>query len=133
MAAYLACTRSNHFRVRSAAGFRRFCCRYALTVFNNTERGKNRRFGFLADERIPTGRIARNGDWIETDFIGELAKQLARGEVAVVMEIGHEKMRYLVGYASAVSWKGERMQVALSDIYRRAKETFGVEPTVAEY
>jgi hypothetical protein len=53
--------------------------------------------------------------------------------VAVVMEVGSEKMRYLIGYAAAVDARGRRIQIALSDIYRRCQETFGIEPTLAEY
>jgi len=133
MANYYGQTRSNYFRVRSASAFRRFCRSYGLTVFNNTERGKQRCFGFLADEPIPTGRSNAKGDWIESDFLAELAKHLVRGEVAVVMEVGSEKMRYLIGYAGAVNWQGKRIEVSLTEIYRRAKQTFGIEPTVAEY
>ena len=134
MADYIAQTRSNYFRVRSPRQFRRFCRRYGLEVIRDDPRGRLRqRYGFIAYEAIPTGRTDAQGEWIETDFVGELAQQLARREVAVVMEVGSEKMRYLIGYACAVNGKGERIQLALTDIYRRAKETFGVEPTLAEY
>ena len=128
-------TRSNYFRVRSPRNFRRFCRRYGLQVISDDlrERLQNRRYGFISDEAIPTGRTDAKGEWIETDFLGELSKHLVRGEVAVVMEVGSEKMRYLIGYACAVNWKGERIQLALTDIYRRAKQTFGIEPTAAEY
>jgi len=77
--------------------------------------------------------VGSKGEWIETDFLGELSRLLARREVAVVMEVGSEKMRYLIGYAAAVDARGRRIQIALSDIYRRCKETFGIEPTPVEY
>jgi hypothetical protein len=32
-----------------------------------------------------------------------------------------------------VNARGQRIQIALSDIYRRCQETFGIEPTLAEY
>jgi hypothetical protein len=112
--------------------FRRFCARYDLTVVRTGE-DKPDRYGFLLDGPLPTGRIDSRGEWIETDFLGELSRLLAPREVAVVMEVGSEKMRYLVGYAAAVNARGQRIQIALSDIYRRCQETFGIEPTLAEY
>jgi hypothetical protein len=134
MSVYISQSRSNYFHVRSPRNFRRFCSRYGLELIRDGPRGQlTKRHGFVAHEAIPTGHADAKGEWIETDFIGELAQQLARGEVAIVMEAGSEKMRYLIGYACAVNWKGERIQVALTDIYRRAKQTFGVEPTLAEY
>jgi len=133
MADYIAQTRSNYFRVKHPGNFRRFCSRYGLSVINNTEKGKDCRFGFMMDEPIPTGRWNKRGERIETDFLKELSCHLMPKEVAVVVEIGSEKMRYLNGYACAVNWEGKRIQVALSDIYRWAKETFGIEPTTAEY
>ena len=69
----------------------------------------------------------------EIDFLKELSTHLVEGEVAVVMETGAEKLRYLIGYAAAVNHKGETVDVALTDIYRKARETFGKEPTRAEY
>lgn len=99
MADYLAQTRSNYFRVKNAENFRRFCCRYGLTVINNTEEAEDRQFGFMMDESIPTGRNNKKGDWIEIDFLKELSRHLMPKEVAVVVEIGSEKMRYLNGYA----------------------------------
>jgi hypothetical protein len=132
MADYIAQTRSNYFRVRNARNFRRFCARYNLQVVR-TDEDEQLRYGFLSYEPIPTGRTDTKGEWIETDFLQELSRHLVRGEVAIVMEIGSEKMRYLVGYAAAVDARGRRIQIALSDIYRRCEETFGIKPTLVEY
>jgi hypothetical protein len=132
MADYIAQTRSNYFRVRNVRHFRQFCTRYSLTVVRTDEDGKYR-YGFLLDGPLPTGRTDVKGEWIETDFLGELSRLLAHREIAVVMEVGSEKMRYLVGYAAAVNASGERVQISLSDIYRRCQETFGVQPTLVEY
>ncbi|MCG3148189.1 MAG: hypothetical protein PCFJNLEI_01632 [Verrucomicrobiae bacterium] len=132
MADYIAQSRSNYFRVRNARSYRRFAARYNLTVIHTEQHGKHR-YGFLSEESIPTGRADAKGEWIETDFLQELSRQLTRGDVAVVMEIGSEKQRYLIGYAAAIDARGRRIQVALSDIYRRCEETFGVTPTLVEY
>ena len=135
MANYYGQTRSNYFQVKSAVKFKAFCKRYDLEVIDQkSEKDPDiTRYGFMVDGSIPSGYDNKRGDWIETDFLKELSQHLVKGEVAVVMEVGSEKMRYLVGYACAVNAKGEHIEVSLNDIYRKATEAFGVEPSRAEY
>lgn len=69
------------------------------------------------------------------DLAEFLVPHLAPKEVAVVMKIGNEKMRYLNGYAMAVNSRGETRQIALYSIYNLAEELTD-EPgriTAAEY
>lgn len=135
MADYIAQARSNYFKVKNEEQFRKFCERYGVEIIQSLPEGKDgsQQFGFLLYESLPTGRTDDGDEWIETDFIRELSEQLAEGEVAVVMEIGFEKMRYLNGYACAVNSKGKTVEIGLGEIYQRAKRTFGVLPTEAEY
>lgn len=64
----------------------------------------------------------------------EIAPHLADGEVCVLMEAGAEKMRYINGYALAFDNTDRPVvRVSLDDIYEKAKEAFGVEPTDASY
>jgi hypothetical protein len=53
--------------------------------------------------------------------------------VAVFVEVGAEKLRYLTGWSFAVSAKGERVEVSLDEIYQRANDTLGGEITDASY
>lgn len=62
-------------------------------------------------------RVARIEDLV--------AAHLVDGEVAVLMSVGHEKMRYVDGWAVAINAAGESRQVALSDIHELAKELAG--------
>jgi hypothetical protein len=55
------------------------------------------------------------------DFISELSTHLMDGWVAVLMEIGSEKLRYLTGVAFAVNSKGEYKEVFLDQIYKSAE------------
>ena len=48
------------------------------------------------------------------------------GQIAALIEIGAEKLRYLTGVAIAVSHNGRVVQLALSDIYRKASRIFRV-------
>jgi hypothetical protein len=62
----------------------------------------------------------------EIDLVRELAEHLPKGQVAVLMEIGAEKLRYLTGVAIAVNHKGRVVQLTLSDIYCKAARAFRV-------
>ncbi|MEW6545053.1 MAG: hypothetical protein AB1411_15770 [Nitrospirota bacterium] len=138
MANYVPLMRSNYFAVKSRAAFERFCKEYELHAIAMEERGAGAEelVGFLgSDERgIPRSKYdAAKEDWVDADFFGDLAKQLKPGWVAVVQEIGYEKLRYLVGVAVAVNAAGAVVAVSLNDIYKKAKR-LGKQPmTPCEY
>lgn len=72
----------------------------------------------------------------ELDIPQMVAEHLADGEVAIFMEVGHEKLRYLSGSAVAVNSKGEEVIVSIGDIYKLAATHFGLneeEISRAEY
>ncbi len=54
------------------------------------------------------------------DLIGILAEHLMPDYVAVIIEIGYEKMRYLVGEAYAVNSQGATAVLNLNEIFQRA-------------
>jgi len=62
----------------------------------------------------------------------DLAGHLKEGWVAVVREIGFEKMRYLVGYSVAINSRGQSIEVSLDQIYEDAKR-LGEHVTACEY
>lgn len=59
---------------------------------------------------------------IEVDLAALIAEHLIDGEVAVLMETGAEKLRYLTGMAVAVNAAGETRTVSLEDIYDLAAQ-----------
>ncbi len=72
----------------------------------------------------------------EFDLATELAEHLVPGQVAVLLEVGAENLRYLTGQAIAVNAKDGVVEPTLSDIYRKAARAFRVpesEITRAEY
>ena len=95
------------------------------------------RWGFLAnseDGGLPSSRYdEETDDYVDIDLTKELAEHLAEGQVAVLMECGAEKLRFITGFATAVSWTGETVRISLDDIYQKAQEAFGVEPSRASY
>ena len=56
---------------------------------------------------------------------------LVDGEVAVLMSAGHEKARYVSGYATAIRNDFKHVSIVLSDIYELAAEKLGKLPTDA--
>ena len=66
------------------------------------------------------------------DFLQELAKHLVDGWVAVMVEVGAEKLRYVTGYACAVNSKGKIKTVSIDEIYKKA-ENLGKHITKCEY
>ena len=73
-----------------------------------------------------------NDEVEEIDLAGELAVHLEDGWVAVLMEAGAEKCRYVANWALAVNSKGETRRVSLEDIYELAGQ-IGEHVTEAEY
>jgi hypothetical protein len=127
MANWYGMSRSNYFRVKDEAQFRRWAEELELAVISD-EHG---RFGFYSnteDGGLPSCRCTEDRDDLqEIDIVGELSAHLAEGEIAVLMSAGHEKARYVSGYAVALNRDGGRISVSLSDIYEKAASTFGIE------
>ena len=81
---------------------------------------------------IPSYRFDDKDETIEFDLLEELAPHLAKDEVAIIMESGAEKLRYVVGYAGAINYRGERVDISLDAIYNLAKK-LGKNITTCEY
>jgi len=73
-----------------------------------------------------------NEDDEEVCAIDITVRHLKDKEVAIFIESGSEKLRYISGHAQAVNNKGEYKNISLTDIYSLAK-TLGSNVTTAEY
>jgi hypothetical protein len=125
MANYYGTSRSNYFRVKDIDAFREWCSDLELHMIEEP----NDRVGFYVENEsgsLPCYRCYEDedGEWVDedVDFEAELAEHLMPGHVAIVMEVGAEKARYLVGYAVAINSKGETRRVGIDDIYPLAGE-----------
>jgi hypothetical protein len=134
MANYYAFARSNYFRVKDISKFEEFCDSLNLTVIK--DKNESNLVGFLVEDNdgsLPSYIYNEETDEYEDiDLAEELASHLEEDEVAIFMEVGAEKLRYLVGVAIAVNSKGEIKQVNLGEIYKLA-DTLGKNITIAEY
>ncbi len=138
MANYIAQWRSNHFCVKDTDAFEKEMSGIPGVYAEKEEDG---RFVLSCSSDDDTGSMPQyrygnkdEDEEEEIDFPAIIASHLLNGEVAILMEVGYEKLRYLVGEAIAVNSKGETRHVSLNDIYERAKElTARAEITMAEY
>ena len=137
MANYTATARSNYFAVKDAAAFETWCQERDIKKWQGTDENAGRHAiapNDLSDSGSWPEYCDEDGDPIE-DLYDALAAHLVDGEVAVLLEIGKEKLRYLIGTATAVHASGKRVDLCLSEIYTRAREAFGgtAAITQAEY
>lgn len=127
MANYIASCRTNSFSVKDEAKFREWADQYDISI--SVENDGDNKFCILGEDPDgagwPSYRYNEETEEYENiDFFAEIAPHLAEGEVAVFMEAGAEKLRYVAGYAVAVAWTGESKTVSLNDIYDLAKTNF---------
>lgn len=123
MANYYGSARSNYFKVKDEAAFLA-----ALEDVPDIEiHGVNEKgFCILVNGGDyggwPTmGWDDEEEDDFEIDLPVLVSEHLLDDEVAIFMESGAEKLRYIVGYAEAINNKGERKTISLMDIYDIAK------------
>jgi hypothetical protein len=142
MANYYATARSNYFAVKDEKAFREWTALLGLTILEPTHHDKVadgiRRFGIAPGNGDdsggwPTSIYHENTDECEDIDVSELlAAHLANDEVAVLLEVGNEKLRYVSGSAVAVNNKGKFVLMELNDIYHKARR-LGKNITMAEY
>lgn len=148
MANFNATARTNIFRVKDVDALKHDLSTYGITpaTWDESRRGAE----FVLDDRPvnqPAGSVAlfSFGGWPsldEEDTASRLelfeeddvvpseyeslhqlvAAHLIEGEVAIFMEAGAEKMRYVSGVTVAVNSAGDTRRIDLDDIYELAKE-----------
>ena len=133
MANYESAARSNRFKVRDEGAFVDWVEEfhnlraepegdgvYVLLETDGTGWPSYRELEEPCTRRAPDGREVEEWDE-EIDFPVELSCHLAEGEVAVLEEAGHEKLRYVAAHAVAINHKGETLHVDLADIYEKVR------------
>lgn len=125
MATYFAAARSNYFKVKDPAAFRAEADLYGLTVRDALQPSQKAQGLVMVqpdgDEGWPSSVWDDElGDAVEVDVTALLARHLVEGQVAVLEEVGFEKLRYLCGFAVAVNSRGETRTVHLGDIREQA-------------
>lgn len=139
MANWHGAARSNYFRVKDEAAFKAWvatCPGLGFWPGASIYRGM---FALHAegtdDGAWPGYREIESEEWQGVDYYvyEDIIPHLAEGEVAVFMEAGAENLRYITGWAIAVTWDGRTVSVSLNDIYGKAFGAFGITTTPATY
>ena len=134
MANYYAAARTNYFRVKDEQAFRKWAGDLSCEICDDQEG----RFCLLPGEytddgTFPSCRFDENNDGVDFEFEEELAQHLQPGSVAIIMESGAEKLRYVHGHAIAIRSDGKQVSLSLRDIYDKAEKELEGEVTAAEY
>lgn len=121
MASYVCAIRTNYFRVTEEEKFRNLIDEFlsgSCEVFTRTDVNSNKLVGFGSDENI---------NWPEDDtgFVSGLQECLAEDDSIIVLEVGHEKLRYLIGAATIITRSSIETIDLTSLAISKAAEMFG--------
>lgn len=137
MANYIASARSNYFHVKDSQVFEKFLADVGGLGHWTDAEGRYAIFTNDGDSGSwPSFVQTEEEDFVDFDLTEELPQFLVEGQVAVLIEVGAEKLRYLVGHAVAIHSSGRITEISLDDIYVQAREEFDLadgEPSQASY
>ncbi|MDQ5977168.1 MAG: hypothetical protein QG602_140 [Verrucomicrobiota bacterium] len=133
MADYNCVSRTNYFRGKDVPAFKAWAKQRGLEIFTSEDHAGQ--FALAPGDDYYGAFPSHDGETNEDiDFVRELSAHLEERSVAVILEAGAEKLRYINGYAIAVNARGESVQLFLDDIYQLAAQAFpGSDITRAEY
>ena len=110
MANYCAATRTNYFRVKDEEKFRDIVhacvAEDELKIFERAEPTGDRLFGLGCEGTISGVEDSEDDDYPDYSydaFTSALQEVIPEGEAIIIMEARHEKLRYVVGYASVIT------------------------------
>jgi hypothetical protein len=125
MANYYGTARSNYFLVKDPEAFTNEMSKYPVHIITKDVDGVTL-YGFLDKDPdgganiwayYPEDEDGDFGDIEDLEWEEVFKRHLADDWVAVIMECGAEKHRYLGGFAGAYNNKGETKTITLGDIY----------------
>jgi len=125
MANYYATARTNYFEVKDPDKFKAFVAKMPdLVLIEKTvcdAKRKRTLYGFYVENPdgggFPTVWATRKGQWQDVALCNATARHLKDGEIAIFVEAGHEKSRYVTGYAIAINSKGKSVELCIDNIY----------------
>ena len=137
MANYYASARTNYFAVTDLEAFKADIESKTSSVqVVSQEKDGLTLVGLLGSDDdgggFPFEYHDEDGEYVELDWAEVFKAHLEDGWVAIIMESGAEKLRYIAGYAVAYNSKGETVSLNLDDIYDKAK-SLGTNITTATY
>ena len=119
MANYTCKIRTNYFHVKDEEAFRALMARVygeesTVQLFEDTDENGKPVFGFGCNGGIAGVKNAKCDDDDDVDesaydeFIDELKKCIAEDDAIIIMEVGHENLRYVQGLVHVITYDEER-------------------------
>lgn len=137
MANYYGTARTNYFAVKDPEKFMQEMSELPCEVIQKKMPDGETLYGVMDNNADGGGMDWTSWDEFdeptEIDWLEIFSRHLVDGHVAVLMEAGAEKHRYVIGYAHAVNSKNERVSIDLDDIYDRAAVALGSHITQVSY
>ena len=132
MANYYSTARTSYFQVKDIKKFEEEL--YAFNVSLEIEtNGKGVCLLDKQGEGFPSKYYdEETGLDIDIEWSDFFSKHLEKNHVAVIVEAGAEKLRYVIGNASAYTWDGRSTHISLDDIYKKAIVNFGSNIKITE-
>ena len=123
MANWHGAARTNYVRVKSEQAFRDWAETLGEVEVVEDREGRLALLE-LSGEGWPvwTEEDEETGEEYERSVPCELAEHLQEGSIAVLMESGAEKLRYVTGFAVAVNSSGELLEIDLNQIHDLIRE-----------
>lgn len=124
MANYECVSRTNYFHVKDVETFREFMDTVIaddLHLWEEKDNDSSTVFAFRCEETI-YGIPDKNGDSSLDLFFTELQKHIADDDAIILTEAGHEKLRYVTGYATIITHTGMQTLDIETFALARAKE-----------
>ena len=128
MANYVAIARSNYFRVKRAEAFEAWCSKHSIEWWTDT----NADMGTVYTIALPsTGDDGRGWNFVDPgdedfDFAAELVAHLDPRDAVMLLEVGSEKLSYIIAYARVIRADGKEVFLDLQDeIKSRARDALG--------
>lgn len=124
MANYECISRTNYFHVKEAEAFRKFMDTVSaddLHLWEENDNEHNTVFAFGC-EGIIYGIPDENGDDSMDRFLTELQKHIVDNDAVILTEAGHEKFRYVTGYAIIITSTGMQTLDIETFALEKAKE-----------
>ena len=127
MADLYSSSRTNYFKVKDRIAFEMFAEKYSCEIIEDDEG----RVGLLPGD---CNTFPNWDDDIEEelDFLLLISKHLVEGSVAIILEIGAEKLAYIYGWAEAIDHTGNRVTINISDIVDKARAKFGTQADITD-
>jgi hypothetical protein len=124
MANYVPAFRTSYFKVKDFEAFGKWVSQYAgdYEVWHKETEDHGLLVAFGGYDSIPSaievtdedGVVVDYTDAFTEDMLKELSEHLEEGWVAILIEIGHEKLCYLSAIALMVNWRGKIRDISLN-------------------